>query len=128
MRRILVANANHSLIPWLEPTIRGLSATLTEVRSTAELEFALREDGPFDLVVTDMRLDGQSGLQIMARARALKVATPFIVVLSVHGQQLRVMVSDSTSETLSSRMVDSQNLAALSRQLVARRRRPASSN
>jgi DNA-binding response OmpR family regulator len=128
MRRILVADPDSNLSSWVDAIIQALSASATLVYTSEQLETALLEQGPFDLVLTHAQLSGRSGLQVLARVRALKESVPFIVVLSIHGSLLRVMVSDTSAQTLSSRMLDRQNLAALARVLVKESYRPAGCN
>ena len=125
MRRILIADPNAELIPWIEAVIEALAATATVVNDGRQLEAALIERGPFDLVITHAQLGGRSGLQVLARVRSLRLMVPFVVVTSIHGPLLRTMVSDSATQTLSSRMLDQQNLAALARVLVKDSCRPA---
>jgi DNA-binding response OmpR family regulator len=128
MRRILVADPHADLAPWVDAIVQALSASAILVYTSEQLEKTLLEQGPFDLVLTHAQLDGRSGLQVLARVRSLKESVPFIVVLSLHGSLLRVMVSDTAAQTLSSRMLDRQNLAALTRVLVKESCRPAGCN
>lgn len=125
MRRILVADPNAELVPWVSAVAQALAATATVVQTGDQLEAALFENGPFDLVLTHAQLGGRSGLQVLARVRSVKETVPFVVVMSVHGPLLRVMVSDASAQTLSSRMLDRNNLAALARVLVKDSFRPA---
>ena len=128
MRRILVADPSSDLAPWVDAILQALSASATVVHTSEQLESTLLDQGPFDLVLTHAQLTGRSGLQVLARVRSLKETVPFIVVLSLHGPLLRVMVSDTAAQTLSSRMLDQQNLAALARVLVKESYRPAGCN
>ncbi len=128
MRRILVADPNSDLSSWVDAILQALSASATVVHTSEQLESSLLDRGPFDLVLTHAQLGGRSGLQVLARIRSMKERVPFIVVLSVHGPLLRVMVSDTNTQTLSSRMLDRQNLAALARVLVKESYRPAGCN
>lgn len=124
MRTLLVADPTAELEPWVKAIASELRARVTHARTGDALEATLMTDGPFDLVVTDAQLQGKSGLQVLARARSLKLRVPFIVVTSVHAHLARVMVSDSITQTLTSRMVDRANLAALARGLVMDSSRP----
>ena len=78
-----------------------------------QLEKALLSGARYHLVIASARLPEPSALQVLARVRRNGVATPFIVVTSVHGNMLRIFMSDSEGTVLSSRMVDGQNLASL---------------
>ena len=125
MCNILVADPHDELEPWVTAIARNLSATITCTRDGDALESALLSGNTFDLVVTSAQLNGRSGLQVLARARSLKLGVPFIVVTSLHGHLARVMVSDSATQTLTSRMVDRGNLATLARGVVRDAFRPS---
>ncbi len=69
--------------------------------------------GPIDLVVTSAQITRTSSLQVLARIRGHDIRTPFIIIMSFHGESVHVMVSDGSSITLSSRTVDQANFVAL---------------
>ena len=118
--RIVLAEADEKVRDWLRRPLSRLTANVREAITGQELEALLREEGPFDLVITNAQLPGQSGLQVLARLRARGEATPFIVVTSIHESLLRVFVSDAEGTVLSSRMVDPQNLVAMATSLMPR--------
>jgi CheY-like chemotaxis protein len=118
--RIVLAESDEKVRDWLRRPLARLTANVREAETGSELEAVLLEDGPFDLVITNAQLPGQSGLQVLARLRARGESTPFIVVTSIHESLLRVFVSDAEGTVLSSRMVDPQNLVALASSLMPR--------
>lgn len=118
--RIVLAEADEKIRDWLRRPLARLTGNVREATTGVELEALLREDGPFDLVITSSQLPGQSGLQVLARLRARGESTPFIVVTSIHESLMRVFVSDAEGTVLSSRMVDPQNLVALASSLMPR--------
>jgi DNA-binding response OmpR family regulator len=117
-RRILLAACDTRVLGWLEPSLQGFDVDALVAESGIELERKLFHGGHFDLVVASAQIAGPSGLQVLAKARAQGVQTPFIIVLSFHGEHVRIMVSDVNSSILSSRMVDAQNFVALAMSFV----------
>lgn len=124
MCRILAADPDDALEPWVSAIADALAATVITRRHGDDLEAELFGDVGYDLVVTAAQLEGQSGLAVLARARSQRITVPFIVVTSVQGNLARVMVSDAANETLSSRTLDRDNLAMLARGFVRGRGRP----
>lgn len=124
--RILLADRDPVVRSQIKPILHALRADVSEAESGQHLEDLLRDQGPFDLVITNAQLPVRSGLQVLARCRADGVRTPFIVVTSVHQLLLRVFVSDAEGTVLSSRMVDGDNLATLAGSLIERGNGPAS--
>jgi CheY-like chemotaxis protein len=118
MPKIAIAEADANMRAWLGPVLEPLGARLHEAKDGSELESLLEREGPFDLVITSSQLPQQSGLQVLARARARGVVTPFVVVTSIHQFLLRVFVSDAEGTVLSSRVVDGDNLRTLASNLI----------
>lgn len=125
MPKIVIAEADANMRAWLGPVLAPLGARVVEAKDGVELEQLLERQGPFDLVITSSQLPLQSGLSVLARVRGRGVATPFVVVTSVHQFLLRVFVSDAEGTVLSSRVVDGDNLRTLASNLIeaARNRR-----
>jgi DNA-binding NtrC family response regulator len=113
IRRVLLTRQDTRLVGWLETALRASDVDLMLVSSGMELERALFGAGPFDLVISSVGMEAPSGLQVLAKARTHGINTPFIIVMSFHGDFVRVMVSDVRSATLSSRMVDVTNFVSL---------------
>jgi DNA-binding response OmpR family regulator len=118
--RVLMAEPDERVRKWLRRPLSKLTSDVSEATTGLELEAQLRQNGPFDLVITNASLQAPSGLQVLARARAQGSVTPFIVVTSINQALLRVFVSDAEGTVLSSRVVDSENLGVLVGMLVAR--------
>lgn len=117
-RKLLLADRAHGLREQLAPVLRRLGAEIVEATSGEQAETLARSQEPFDLVITNAQLPSLSGLQVLARARAHGVPSPFIVVASVHDTLVRVFVSEATGAVLSSRVVDLENLAELASGLM----------
>ena len=118
--RILIADPQSETTGRISPLLRTLSPHVVEADDGEGLERAVLEQGPFDLVVSNSRLPGQSGLQVLARVRQAGVTTPFIILASLHEHSLRVFVSDGDGIVLSSRMVNADNFATLAADLIAK--------
>jgi len=118
--RLLLAESDRParalLLPWLE----GLSAEIEEAHDGSSLEAKLVAGPRYHLVIASARLPEPSALQVLARVRRKGITTPFIVITSVHGNMLRIFMSDSEGTVLSSRMVDGHNLASLITELSGR--------
>lgn len=111
--RLLLAEADRTARGLLLPWLGDLGAEIVEARDGDSLEQTLLAGPRFHLVIASARLPEPSALQVLARVRRQGVTTPFIVVTSVHGNMLRIFMSDSEGTVLSSRMVDGHNLASL---------------
>jgi CheY-like chemotaxis protein len=123
--RIALADPDTKVRDWLRIPLSRLTANISEAASGPELEGLLRDEGPFDLVITNAQLPGgRSGLQVLARLRSSGSPTPFIVLTSIHNESLRVFVSDAEGTVLSSRVVDPQNLVGLAASLMPRTTMP----
>jgi DNA-binding response OmpR family regulator len=118
VHRLLLTAHDSRVLGWLEPSLQALDVDVLVAASGVELERTLFHGGPFDLVVASAQVAGPSGLQVLAKARTQGIRTPFIIIMSFHGDHVRVMVSDVSSATLSSRMVDVQNFVALAMSFV----------
>lgn len=120
--RLLLAEADRAARGLLLPWLSELGSEIEEVRDGDQLEKALLSGTRYHLVIASARLPEPSPLQVLARVRRGGVTTPFIIVTSVHGNMLRIFMSDSEGTVLSSRMVDGQNLASLITGIIANQR------
>jgi CheY-like chemotaxis protein len=117
-RRILLAVASPTVTLALSPIIRALNAAVVQVVDGATLERALRERGPFDLVLCDAHLPGGTGLGILAGLRRTGHKTPFVIVQSIHQHLLRIVVGGGKGGVLCTRVVNELALVELSQGLL----------
>jgi CheY-like chemotaxis protein len=117
-RRVIVAGNERGVAGFLGPALTTQGIEVRSVRTGSELVQALEHDGPFHLVVTSVSLPDQTGLGVLARARALRICTPFVVVVGVRKPHIRVLVSTDSGDVLSTRFVDEANLVSLSADLM----------
>jgi CheY-like chemotaxis protein len=109
------------------PIIRALDARVLQVKDAAGLAKALHQGGSFDLVLSDSRLPGGTGLGILAIARQSGQRSPFIIVQSVHQSLIRVVVGGGNRSVLASRVVNDVALIELVEELLGLHDAPASS-
>ncbi len=117
-RWILLGSQDSRVLGWLEPSLRELGVGVLLADTGEELERTILHRSPVDLVVTSAQITGTSALQVLARIRGHERHTPFIIIMSFHGEFVRVMVSDGSNVTLSSRMLDKGNFIALATSFV----------
>jgi CheY-like chemotaxis protein len=122
---LLLAVASEEVTFALSPIIRALDAAVVQVADGAALERALRSRGHFDLVLSDARLPGGTGLGVLAGLRRSGHLTPFVIVQSVHQQLVRVAIGGGTSGVLSSRVVNELALVELVEELLYESQTPS---
>jgi CheY-like chemotaxis protein len=117
-RRVLLAAASDDVTYALLPVIRTLDAAVVKVDDGAALEHALLKRGPFELVLTDSRLSGGTGLGILAGTHCSGQRTPFIIVQSIREHLVRVLIGGGSGGVLSTRVVSKLALVELAEELV----------
>jgi DNA-binding NtrC family response regulator len=88
-----VADDDPSTLEVLRAALRDPRIELCEATSGAELLELLAEEGPFDLVVTDVSMSWMSGLQVLLSARNAGIRTPAIVITGLSDPDLAAQVS-----------------------------------
>jgi len=81
--RILVADDDPDVLYDVASTLEGMGASVTRAASGAELITCLGDDGPFDLVVTDIAMPWMTGLQAIQSTRYAGLSTPVIVMTAL---------------------------------------------
>jgi DNA-binding response OmpR family regulator len=117
-KRVLLGCDRAGTYEWLASELVRRGAEVTIARSGIDVEKALENSGPYQLVITSAHLPDKTGLGVLAHARSLRIETPFLVIVSGQRPMVRIMVSDGTGDVLSSRVVNGANLVALSAQLM----------
>lgn len=80
IRRVLVADDDPDLLAAVVASLRSVGATVTSATTGAELLERLAEDGPFDLLVTDISMPWMTGLQVAHSAREAGLSIPLLVM------------------------------------------------
>jgi DNA-binding NtrC family response regulator len=119
-KRLLIADDDLEMRSWLRAVLACRGAEVSEVESGAELLRALSEDGPFDLVVTDVRMSWASGVQALAMARTAGMHTPFVVITAYADDAVRT-AADALGAALLEKPFTIEELLDTAQGLVARR-------
>ncbi len=85
MRRVLIVDDEQNLRHMLQTLLKREGY---EPVGVASVEGALRElsDRPYDIVITDLRMPGQSGMDLVDQIRRLKLGTT-VVVMTAYGSR-----------------------------------------
>jgi two-component system cell cycle response regulator CpdR len=78
--RIVIADDDREALELLGDILRGPTMEVREATSGAELAVLLAEQGPFDLIVTDIDMPWMDGLAVMRSARVAEIGVPVLFV------------------------------------------------
>ena len=78
--RLLIADDDPEIRLWLEAGLEQEGAEIVGAESGAELVDLLSREGPFDLVISDVRMSWATGLQALSMARGAGIETPFVLI------------------------------------------------
>jgi CheY-like chemotaxis protein len=98
--RIFIADDDQAMREWLRLLLRPMRATIREASAGLELLELLASGEPYDLVITDLRMPGPSGLQIVAMARAAGVTAPFLVITAFPDDEVERTLAASGADLL----------------------------
>jgi len=90
--RIVIADDDPDSLELLRLALGNPLVEICEATNGAELVQLLAEDGPFDLVVTDIHMPWMEGLQVLHSARAAEVKSPVLVITGLAGTDLQAKV------------------------------------
>lgn len=77
---LIVAEDDHFMREWLSISLQGLAARVIEAANGHQLIALLAERPDVDLVISDIRMPGPSGLEALALARATGNEVPFLLI------------------------------------------------
>ena len=119
---MLVADDDSLLLSTITEALTGLGANVTSASSGAELIEQLADEGPFDLVVTDISMPWMSGLQAMHAVRTAGLGTPLIVMTALQDERIPSQVRAlGDNAVLLRKPFDLSQLIAAASPLLARR-------
>ena len=98
--RVIVADDDPALREWLRLLLRPLQAQIREASGGLELLDLLAADEPYDLVITDVRMPGPNGLQVVAMARTAGLVAPFLVITAFPDDDVRRSLQAAGAELL----------------------------
>jgi DNA-binding response OmpR family regulator len=81
--RVLVADDDRDLLEMVSRVLGRLGFEVVTASSGSELLEKVGEQGPFDLVVTDVSMPWISGLQVMHSARIAGMQCPVVVITAL---------------------------------------------
>jgi DNA-binding NtrC family response regulator len=90
--RLLIADDDPDMRSWLREVLEARGARVAEADSGVDLLRVLSDEGPFDLVVSDVRMSWASGVQVLAMVRAAGYEIPFIVITAYADATVRASV------------------------------------
>jgi two-component system cell cycle sensor histidine kinase/response regulator CckA len=90
--RVLVADDDPLLLDAVAESLTRMGADVVRAESGAELIDQLADEGPFDLVVTDISMPWMSGLQAVHSARTAGLGTSVIVMTALRDERIPAQV------------------------------------
>jgi DNA-binding response OmpR family regulator len=90
--RIAIADDDPESLELLRRALGNPLIEICEATNGAELVQLLAEDGPFDLVITDIHMPWMEGLQVLHSARAAEVNAPVLVISGLEATDLQAKV------------------------------------
>lgn len=91
--RVLVAEDDPAMLETVAAAVGATGADVTTAASGAELVQLLAEEGPFDLVVTDVAMPWMSGIQVSLAARNAGLQMPIIVMTAMRDEKVARQVA-----------------------------------
>ena len=122
--RVLVADDDPDLLDAIVEVLTRAGAEVFQARDGAQLIDRLAEQGPFDLVVTDIAMPWMTGLGAMRAARLAGLGTSLIVMTALRDASIPAGVK-ALGGILLRKPFDSAELEAAATELLAKRRVPA---
>jgi len=90
--RALVADDNDDLLAVVSHIIERMGVEVVTASTGGELLERLANDGPFDLVVTDVAMPWMTGLHVVHSARAAGSTCPVVVMTALRDQRTSAQV------------------------------------
>jgi two-component system cell cycle response regulator CpdR len=90
--RIVIADDDPDSLELLRLALGNPQIEICEASNGADLVDLLAENGPFDLVVTDVLMPWMEGLQVLQSARAAEIHTPVLVITGLARSDLQAKV------------------------------------
>jgi CheY-like chemotaxis protein len=117
--RIVVADDDDEMRALVRMLVRPITGEVRDARSGWELLAVLADEGPFDLVITDVRMPAPSGVHVVTMARAAGLATPFLVITAFPDDAVRRAVDGQKWALLLGKPFGRAELLAAVAELVA---------
>ena len=91
--RVAIADDDPEALDLLSDILRDPAIEICTASSGAELVVLLAEQGPFDLIVTDIDMPWMEGLAVIRSARAAQIQSPVLFVSGLSRPDLPAIVA-----------------------------------
>jgi CheY-like chemotaxis protein len=91
--KVLVADDDPGMLELVAEALERPGVTVLRAENGGELLERLADEGPFDLIVTDVSMPWMSGLQVANSARTAGVRTPVVVITATKDPTLDQQVA-----------------------------------
>lgn len=120
--RVLIADDDRDLLDAVTAAVKTLGADVVRAETGGELIERMADEGPFDLVITDISMPWMNGLQALHAARTAGVETPVIVMTAMKNDRIPAQVAAVGRTELLQKPFELDQLAAAVSRLLAERR------
>ncbi len=121
--RVLVADDDPELLESLSEALTSLGLDVVRASDGAQLIDRVADDGPFDLVVTDIAMPWMTGLRAMRAARLAGLGIPLIVMTALRDDNISRQVSAIGAKLLR-KPFEIAELESVAAKMLAQRRAP----
>ena len=111
--KVIIADDDHETRAWIRSLLRPLRVEIDDAASGWELLHKLAHDGPYALVISDVRMPAPSGLNVVTMARTAGLDVPFIVITAFPDDQIRTCLTRVANTWLIEKPFDGRELVDL---------------
>jgi two-component system response regulator MprA len=97
--RVLVADDDRDLLDAVAAAVTEMGADVVRAETGGDLIERMADEGPFDLVITDIAMPWMNGLQALHAARTAGDETPVIVMTAMKSEHIPAQV-EAVGKTL----------------------------
>jgi CheY-like chemotaxis protein len=116
--RLLIADDDEDVRATLAMLLTQSGASIQVVGSGLDALDAIAHDGPFALVITDVRMPAPSGVQLLAMARTAGADVPFLVITAFADAQVATTVDQVDGAVLLGKPFDAAELIRVAERMV----------
>jgi CheY-like chemotaxis protein len=110
--RVLIAEDDPAMMGTISRALARLGYAVVCAESGAEMVDQLADEGPFDLIVTDVSMPWMDGLNAIRSMRTAGLATPVIVITALNHQDIPTQVRALSHATLLRKPFELRDLEA----------------
>jgi CheY-like chemotaxis protein len=115
LSRVVIAEDDEDMRDVLCELVSGLGVEVVPASSGGDLILLLTDDGPVDLLITDVRMPWMTGFQVALSARNSGLQIPIIIVTAFPDDALRAQVEHLGSAVLLAKPFRPEELLSLVR-------------